>query len=273
MATLSAYRNGLTMGTPGGNPAPPKRGRIVGWTPATVRRHKRWLYSVDAPALGGSGYALTLTVRETPPSAEVWRALRKSWVERLRRRDLVRLHWVTEWQARGTPHMHVAAYFAHELTPAERWELLGMWLDVAGEYGAGWRSQDVKPIDGPVGWLQYLSKHAARGVAHYQRQGKPAGWESAGRLWGYVGEWPTVEPLTVALTTEEAHRFRRLVRSWRVADARASGDWSRVTYARRMLRCPDPSLSRVRGVSEWIPEHIALRLLDVAADGAHGGPA
>jgi hypothetical protein len=255
------------MGSPGRNLTPPKRGKITGWTPAAVRRHTRWLYGIEAPALTGHGYALSLTVKDTPPDAIAWHRARRAWIERLRYRGLVRLHWVVEWQRRGTPHLHCAVYFAHELDAAERWQLLSDWLDVAAPYRPGWRSQDVKPIDGPLGWLQYLSKHAARGVQHYQRNGKPPGWESTGRLWGYVGQWPASEPIQVDLTPAQAHRFRRLVRSWRVADARAAQDWRRVRYARRMLRCTDPALSAVRGVSEWIPEHVAVRLLHVAVEG------
>lgn len=265
MATLTAYRNGLTMGTSGRNPTPSKRGKVTGWSAGAVRRHTRWLYAVDAPALGGQGYALTLTVKDTPESADAWHAARRAWVERLRRRGMVRLHWVVEWQRRGTPHLHCAVYFDHELDARERWQMLADWLDVTARWRPSHRSQYVLPIDGPVGWLQYLSKHAARGVKHYQRQGKPAGWETSGRLWGHHGAWPVVEPLSVDLTPAQAYRFRRLVRSWRVANARASEDWRRLTYARRMLKCSEPRLSQVRGVSEWIPESVAVRLLDVAA--------
>lgn len=261
MPTLQAYKNGLTMGSAGHNATPPLRGKITGWTQAAVRRHTRWLYSVEAPALTGYGYAVTLTLRETPPDAGTWQAARRAWIERLRRRGMVRLHWVVEWQRRGTPHIHAAVYFAEPLTVLEQHQLTAAWCEVASAWNAAPVSQHVKPIDGPLGWLQYLSKHAARGVQHYQRSGKPAGWETTGRLWGHVGDWPAVEPIRADLTREEYHRFRRLVRSWRVADARAARDWRRLTYARRMLRCNDPALSSVRGVSEWIPEDVALTLL------------
>lgn len=255
------------MGCAGRNSAPEKRGVISGWSAGAVRRHTRWLYSVDAPALTGWGYALTLTLRDCPPDAETWQRLRRAWIMRQERAGLLRLHWLTEWQRRGVPHMHVALYFDRELTPRERWAMLEDWLAIAGEFRASWRSQDVKPIDGPLGWLQYLSKHAARGVRHYQRWAKPAGWEKTGRLWGHVGEWPTEDPLSVDLSPAEAFRFRRLVRSYRVASARAEGlqrgRWARLPYARRMLRCGDPTLSRVRGLSEWCPEHVAVAFLDL----------
>lgn len=50
---------------------------------------------------------------------------------------------------------------------------------VASAYGAGLRGQHARIIDGPVGWFQYLAKHAARGVKHYQRTADsiPEGWQ------------------------------------------------------------------------------------------------
>jgi len=264
MPTLSAYANGLTMGTAGPGGSPGKRGAITGWSPAAVRRHKRWLYSVQTPALTGQGYALTLTLRETPGSATEWHRLRRVWIDRLRRRGLVRLHWVVEWQRRGTPHLHCAVYFPEPLSVPDRVQLVTDWVDVTAGYGTLHAGQVCKPIDGALGWLQYLSKHAARGVAHYQRQGKPAGWETSGRLWGHNGEWPTEDAIRVDIDWPTFYRYRRLVRSWRVADARRAGDRRRIRSARRMLRCADPNLSRVRGVSEFIPEDQGLLLLAVA---------
>jgi hypothetical protein len=58
------------------------------------------------------------------------------------------------------------------------------WLSLAAAYGAGEVGQAVVPITGALGWSKYLSKHASRGVAHYQRQGTPPGWTKTGRLWG-----------------------------------------------------------------------------------------
>lgn len=281
MATLKAYPNGLTMHVNGqGSHTRAKRGEVVGWSRAAVRRHTRWLYSIDAPHLDGRGYAVTLTVRKCPPDAAAWKALREAWLDRVGRMGAIRTHWIVEWQRRGVPHLHAAVYFPEggegvQAGPLAGARLLRHWLDVAGPYGAAAGSQTVKPIDGAVGWLQYLSKHASRGVAHYQRQGKPAGWTKTGRLWGHGGSWPELEPVEVQVTMPTFHRYRRLVRAWRVADARAqlvaatSPDEARkararVRYARRMLRCDDRNLSTVRGVSEWIDEALALVLLDAA---------
>lgn len=275
------YRNGLTMGA-GGNPKPVggKRGKVEGWTSAAVRRHTRWLYSVDTEELDGYGWSPTLTLRDCPPTPEAWKRLREAYLVTLRRSGiLVRAHWVVEWQRRKVPHLHMAVYFT-DVIPREAAErlLIDTWVRLASQYGAGVKGQHLGEITGPLGWLEYLSKHAARGVAHYQRVGKPEGWETTGRLWGHIGDWPTADPIEVNLTRGEFFRFRRLVRSWRVADARASfsaGSSSsrRIRSARRMLASNDRRLSEVRGVSEWIPEDLGMVLLLVASGDAEGARA
>jgi hypothetical protein len=106
-------------------------------------------------------------------------------------------------------------------------------------------------------------------VKHYQRQGRPEGWESTGRLWGKSGDWPADEPMRYDLDMPAYHRYRRLVRSWRVADARKSGDARRIALARRMLSCDDPRLSAVRGVSDWVPESTSAAFVALlASEGA-----
>lgn len=288
MPTGKLYLNGLTMGA-GGNPKPTggKRGKVQGWTSAAVRRHTRWLYSVDTDALTGYGWSPTLTLRECPPTPEAWTRLRKSYLQALHRSGiLLRAHWVVEWQRRKVPHLHMAVYLTESISREDAQRLLiDTWVGLASKYGAGTKGQHLGQIDGAIGWLEYLSKHAARGVAHYQRAGKPEGWETTGRLWGYLGDWPTVEPLEVTLTREQFYRFRRLVRSWRIADARSqlkqaapglNGERQRrqarrrITSARRMLQHSDPEICRLRGVSEWIPEELGQRLLNHAADESSG---
>lgn len=262
MPVIQAYPNGLTMGT--GNPAPTggKRSAVVGWSRSAVRRHTEFLYSVQTDQLHGYGYAVTLTVRDLPESAEEWAKAREAWIQSLRRLPgFIRLHWLTEWQRRGVPHMHCAVYFEEE----QEFPLIPVVLWLMNCNRRGWQakpeSQDIKPIDGPVGWLKYLSKHASRGVKHYQRMGKPDSWEKTGRLWGKVGDWPTVEPIRANLTRQEGFRFRRLVRSYLVAQARSAGDFKRVAYLRRILKNPDRVISQVRGVSDWVPESVFYNLV------------
>lgn len=269
---VTSYLNGASAGVSGNHVrSPGKRDIVKGWSTSAVRRHTRWLYSIDAPLLDAQGYAVTLTVRDCPESADAWHSLRRAFIMRLTRAGLIRNHWVTEWQRRGVPHLHAALYFPESMSYPEVVALiLSAWLEVSAALGSQAGSQDVKRIDGAVGWLQYLSKHASRGVRHYQRQGKPEGWESTGRLWGHGGEWPATDPMKFELERHAGYRFRRLVRAWTIADARRSGDPKRIAWARHMLRCNDVQLSHVRGVSGWVPESTSLALIGLLIDQGEG---
>jgi hypothetical protein len=245
---------------------------VQGWTKETVRRHTKWLYAVDIEQLDGHGVALTVTMRDCPATSDDFHRLRRAFFARLSRMDFIRMHWVIEWQRRGVPHMHMALYFERELTKLEQFALKQHWLDVFEPYGVTLEAQYLLPITGPSGWLQYLSKHAARGAAHYQRAGKPSGWEKTGRLWGRQGAWPVEEALRFDVPREAYFQFRRLVRQWRIADARSESDEltrrKRIRSARRMLASNDRAMSEVRGISEWIPlEQLALFLGVLAAQG------
>lgn len=273
MATFKAYANGVTMGIGNAAPVGGKRGDVMGWSAASVRRHKRWLYGVEAPELSGIGEAVTLTMKHTPATHEDWQRLLTRLFRSLREHGMIRWHWVVEWQRRGTPHLHLAVYCDPQLgTPGRL--VTRAWMVLAAEYDARPGAQFVTPITGPVGWLKYLSKHASRGVAHYQRQGMPEGWKKTGRLWGYGGSWPVVEPVEGMLTTAEYHRVRRMVRGYAIAQARSAalryaryGDqkkaaaaWDSVGWLRGMLSCNERGLSTVRGVSEWVPGPVMVQM-------------
>lgn len=275
MPTASVYPAGGTTYMPGGGTSTHKRAprtEIQGWAPSSVRRQRNFLYSVDVAQMSGHGYALTLTMRDTPPDAETLATVIRALMKRFQRAGVIRLHWVIEWQRRGTPHLHMAVYTSQEL-PRRGWELVEHWLVLTEPYGASWASQDCKPIDSAGGWLQYLAKHAARSVKHYQRQGMPPGWEKTGRLWGHRGEWPTSEPMRFDIDREGWFRLRRLIRSWRIADARSERDAKtrarRISQARRMLAAGDRKVAEVRGTSEWVPEDVYLRFLGLLADQGH----
>jgi hypothetical protein len=264
MPTMKLYQNGTStyMGGVGSHIRAP-RGDVVGWSSASARRQTQWLWSVESAALSGVGYALTLTMRDTPESAEDLHRLRRAYFRRLERMGSIRLHWVIEWQERGTPHLHLAAYFPVAQSPVQVGMLVAHWLRTAITHHPGPFAQDVKLINGPVGWLKYLSKHASRGVAHYQRSGHPEGWEKTGRLWGHTGGWPVVEPITLdELNNREFYRVRRLLRGWALADARKAGDWRRVAYLRAAPGRYSEQMSRYQGAAEWVPEDVALRLVD-----------
>lgn len=270
MPVLKSYRHGLTGGIPPmkNDHQRAKRGEVEGWSEGATRRNTAFLRSIREDRLTGAGVAFTLTLRDCPPTAKEWHRLRRAWEKRMVRAGMVRLHWVTEWQRRGVPHLHGAiwwpdAYHMSRITEA--------WVEVASAYGAGLRGQHVRTIDGPVGWFQYLSKHASRGVKHYQRSAEnlPEGWQKrTGRVWGKSGDWPVAGVVEYRIDREAWFAFRRLVRGWRRADARSSGDRYRIRTARAMLTCHDRPLSEVRGVSEWLPSGLQdLLVMSLAARG------
>jgi hypothetical protein len=198
---------------------------------------------------------------------------------------LIRYHWVTEWQRRGVPHLHGCLYFDHELHFNELQKIKSHWSKSASEYVANFKAQDIKIVESAVGWLKYLAKHGSRSKHHYQRSSKPPEWDSSGRVWGKGGEWPI--KLTEHVTdNRKIYKLRRLMKRWRIADARKpqpfiSGDytyypdnpvyWSilpsgyknprRIRQARRCLKSNDVKFSAVRGMSEWIPEELAFKMI------------
>jgi len=242
------------------------RGDVGGWSSSSTRSNTRFLRSVEVAGLTGFGFAITLTLRDCPPTHEAWKELRENYFKALRRRGLIRLHWLTEWQRRGVPHLHMAAWFDR---PQK--DLAWTWVRLAKDYGAGIGAQHIEGINDAIGWFKYLSKHASRGLHHYQRSPEniPAGWQKTGRMWGYLGNWPTREAMELRIDQAAFFCFRRLVRSYRVADARSSGVGHRVSQARRMLQSSDRALSAVRGVSEWIDLETQLQLLAFLAAQGH----
>jgi len=250
-----------------------KRGEVGGWSESATRRNTRFLYSVQEQHLTGYGLALTLTLRDCPPSSDDWHRIRNAFIHRMKRGGMIRLHWVTEWQRRGVPHLHCAIWFDN-VNPSDLEDVgriyglvIRSWMDLASAYGARPVSQNIVRITDSVGWFQYLSKHASRGVKHYQRSAAsiPSAWEKTGRMWGHWGEWPTRDAIKIGLQGTEGDKgyyaFRRLVRAWRLADARASGDVRRVYLAKHVLSCSNRALSSVRGLSEWVPEYIQDMML------------
>ena len=286
MPVLKLYPNGITGGVrpPYVNHAPVPRGDCAGWSAKSSRSNTRFLYSVRSPELptdsAGNrllGLALSFTLRDCPATHADWKKLREVFFLRLRRAGLYRLHWLTEWQKRGVPHLHAALWF--DVAQVEAWMLkhyAGLpieafpaiikadWLQLSALYRSSVAAQDIKSISDDLGWLQYLSKHAARGAAHYQRAigSHPVGWIKTGRMWGHLGHFPTSEPLGLDLDNAGWYQFRRIVRRWRISNARQSKNPARrIRSARRMLKCSEQHLSRVRGVSEWIDLQMGLSVV------------
>lgn len=292
---ITLYPLGLKAGCPPGinSHTRSERAEVVGWSQRSARGNTDFLYSVQPELLTGVGYALTLTVKVCPPSHDDWKKIRERFFQALRRRELVRMHWVTEWQRRGVPHLHAAVWFKEACH-----DMIFHWLIATEEYQSSMHAQTAAPIHDAEGWFKYLAKHAARGVAHYQRDSAnmPTGWRKTGRMWGNTGDWPTEEPLKHVISWREYWKLRRLSRKWRQAQARQRlkekharalrevnrklpggetdvglslgalrpllrGELIAIRAARRMLRCNDPKLSPVRGISDWVPIHLSLKMM------------
>lgn len=288
MRVISLYRHGFTLGTPPKMPnrTPVKRGTVSGWSESASRRNMTFLRSVDERTLPTDAngipllaLALTLTVKICPETPEKWHSIRRSFLKRLERMGLYRSHWVTEWQKRGVPHLHGAFWIPDPLAAFPEGEkriqyqiqianIIDHWLDLTADYGSLRYGQKMLQIHDAVGWFQYLSKHASRGVSHYQRSPEniPPEWKSkTGRIWGKTGHWVTQEKIQLSIEDPGFFMLRRLARSWRVADSRKSGNLKRIAAAKKMLKHNDKDLSRLRGVSEWLDIEDALRLVEVVA--------
>ena len=261
MPIIKSYHHGGTAGVPPSknDHIRAKRADVGGWSASSTRSNTRFLYSVREKDLTGWGGAFTLTVKDCPPSHEDWKKLREAFFVKLRRMGMVRAHWVTEWQRRGVPHLHCAIWFSTDVGA----EPLFYWWKLVRKYGSRLQAQHFSPINDAIGWFQYLSKHASRGVSHYQRspEGIPEGWKKTGRMWGHIGDWPTDTPLEFRVDQEGFYAYRRLVRGLLKADARASGDIRRIKHTRNMLTCHNKDLSPVRGVSEWVSQDTTVAMV------------
>lgn len=261
MGKVTVRAEGASVSFPNGGPRtkPAKRGEIKGWTPAMARRMLQFLWSVDVSELTGTGWALTLTMGGQPETADEWGSARDVMVQWLRDQPGYERHqWVTEWTRNGRPHLHLCAYLD---TAPEAAAL--HWMKVSRSHGwdAGWKSQHVEQLHDEVGWLKYVAKHSARGVDHYQRDSPPAGWEKTGRLWGKGGEWPTIEPESFYLTGAQTWQYMGLFKSWQAARMRAEGVEESVIHAYESAPLVPPNGGGPRGLSGWIPQHEAVRLL------------
>lgn len=296
MAKLRHYYNGISVYKPTGTHkrTDTKRSKTKGWTSSATNRNKKFLQSVNINLLDGFGLAITLTLKDCPETPEQWHKVRDNFQKRLSRKGLMRYHWVTEWQKRGVPHLHMSAYFQKHPDNSLIRQIKRDWCEVAANYRPLQKSQHVAHITSIKGWLEYSAKHGARGMFHYQRSNPPPEWqESTGRVWGKGGDWPQVQVDTV-LFTDQFYRFRRLVRKWRISDARQpeknlvhvymdgttrpfnNSDYKevglnyfnlprnkkRITAARKILKKPNRKLSEVAGLSEWIPLDLQTRMLE-----------
>ncbi len=269
---------------------PSHSGGNRGWTREVARRNEKRLQEIDFDAIDGAPAFVTLTMPASQMgdvSAAMFHLWLTKWLMYAKRHGMRHYFWILEFQASGNPHLHVIVWVEPlpDAVGAVGW--LKFWVRVLNKSGvlARIQAQCWEPIDlaaevavdgetvpaRPERVLMYLAKHAARGVAHYQRRldNMPEDWEySSGRVWGHDRGLPLRESERVEVDYRTFHRFRRLVRAWRKAQATAIRDDSRrreaIVQARRMLRWANPAESPFRGVSAWIPASVASLLLEAA---------
>lgn len=266
MAKLRLYPQGTTGYIPSpGNSAPVLKTVVSGWSRNSVRSLIRCLYSIDIQALlpGNTLIAFTLTLRNAPSTPDDWKSLTQALSRWCFHRDAKCLLWLTEWQSRGVPHLHgFIVWPVADTYP----DFLNHWvrLCITRGYGAELTAQHASFMDSPVGWCEYLAKHSARGLAHYQRCNSniPSEWRGkTGRMWGVRGKVPRRDPIELSLDDRTFFRWRRSIRSRAISLARGRRDPKSITYARTMLKHSDPKVSRVRGLSVFADLETSLGIL------------
>lgn len=271
---------------------PPERTATKGWTPNVARRNEQRLQQVDFDAIDGVPAFVTLTMpsqQMSDVSAAMFHGWLKSWLRYMKRHGLGHYYWILEFQASGNPHLHVLVWLDRDWDALEQYHALRSWVNMLNKSGVGarlqgqiWESIDVggvitvdgKPVPAhPERVLMYLAKHAARGVVHYQRQieNMPDDWQyRSGRVWGHDRGLPLREQEDFETDYPTFWTFRRLVRRWRLAEARGIKDADRrraaIVQARGSLKCGRPDISPYRGVSAWLPAFVASQLLDAAVN-------
>lgn len=269
---------------------PPERTATKGWTVNVARRNEQRLQQVDFEAVDGVPAFVTLTMpaqQMADVSAAMFHAWLKRWIQYMKRHGLLHYYWILEFQATGNPHLHLLVWLDHDWDALEQYKALRSWVNMLNKSDVGarlqgqiWENIDVGGelvVDGervpahPERVLMYLAKHAARGVAHYQRQlsNMPEDWQyRSGRVWGHDRGLPLREQENVECDYPTFWTFRRLVRRWRLAEARSIKDADRrrraISQARGSLRCSRRDVSPYRGVSAWVPSDVASALLDAA---------
>lgn len=272
---------------------PPERTATKGWTVNVARRNEQRLQQIDFDGIDGVPAFVTLTMpsqQMEDVTAAMFHGWLKSWLRYMKRHGLRHYYWILEFQASGNPHLHVLVWLDREWEPLETYKALRSWVSMLNKSDVGariqgqiWENIDVGgelTVDGetvpahPERVLMYLAKHAARGVAHYQRQieNMPDDWQfRSGRVWGHDRGLPLREQQDFECGYATFWRYRRLVRRWRVSEANSIVDPERrrsaILQARRCLRCPRPDISPYRGISAWVPAEVASQLLDAASRG------
>jgi hypothetical protein len=278
MAKITVMRSGVKGGVgSSGNNTPKTRGDCNGWSAGSARRNMNFLMTIDSNLINGPGFAFTFTIRDLPASHSEWARLIDNLRKFAYRNGAIRDHWVTEWTKAGKPHLHGIVYNDPENhNPSLPIQLEGHWLKLTKHLGTSSVAQHWRALEGLTGWLKYVSKHAGRGFAHYQRQkGElPSQWQKTGRMWGKGGQWPTLSA-QYDLNQRAFFTFRRILKRYLVSQSRsaylvqmgynnkkdAAPHLKQLIYRRSMLKRNMRTKSEVRGINEWADVDITVKIM------------
>jgi len=151
-------------------------------------------------------------------------------------------------------------------------QLIRLWMKIAKSGNPSRLGQDVKPIttDDAGHWLQYLAKHAVRGVSNYQRHASniPTKWAGAtGRVWRRGGDWPTENGMDVhGLTKSQEYQYRRLFTKYLASvpsSMRIKFDQKESVrrFWQKWRKCTDRTQSHLRAPSSFISIENQVRLI------------
>lgn len=246
-------RHGVSGGRPGPGGNPGKRNIGSGWSKSAASANSKWLQSVVPPDC--YGIALTLTIKEMP-TPDKWRSYLENFNQFLSRHKLIdSYHFVVEWQKRGHPHVHYMIYLHIQDSAFPDWSVIfrQRWVNITAN--AVMVSQYAKAVVDVRGWLEYVAKHAARGMYHYQRSGMPDAWkgQSTGRMWGYGGSWQAKKEAKVSLSESDFVCFSRLLRTYMKKQGRRK-------QKRNLFFTKDKIYPS--GISEWVSHDAVLRMLE-----------
>lgn len=206
------------------------------------------------------------------------------------------------------PHLHAAIWFMGEAQPADGSEpervrkpvggsgpngsvvegkdipypaqLVALWQTIAKEGEPARISQDVKTIttEDAGHWIQYLAKHAVRGVSNYQRSAEniPLAWKGkTGRVWRKGGDWPTKNRVEVhGLNKAQEYQYRRLFCRYLASlpssmRIKAKDKKAVRNYWKSWRKCSDIGRSHLRAPSSFIRIETQVRIIKLINSSAY----
>lgn len=253
--TVEIFQRGVALNTPRGNhkgnPIPPARGQIKGWSKASRQRMREFMLTHEAHGVWFIG--TTFTIPGPVVHVDTMRRLWGSWKRRAQERGWASI-WRMEVQQRQQVHWHCllmipvndpecgGAQGKARLRAIESWhdalDSLGPrtfdppYKNICGQTythvkslmeltGAFWYSADCKVEGGTGAWRRYLQDHASKAKQEQIAEG-------FGRHWGVIGRDQFCEILpndVVELSNTQYYRFLRKYQRMctpRIKDSRAA---------------------------------------------------